>query len=208
MGKISLNLGRLPIPEKIARVRTIVTALTANPDFTSPTPTLAAVTSATDALETAAAKVQSTKASLKTDVSDQNVKEDALDGIMSQLVGYVQSIAGDDQTKIHSAGMDAKTAKGPAAPESTLPAALTPTAGDHDGEIDLSWDTVRQAKSYVIEVSLDPPTGTSWKHSAVSTKSRATITGLVPGTRYWFRVAAVSTGGQSGWSDPAMKIAP
>jgi hypothetical protein len=104
--------------------------------------------------------------------------------------------------------MDTKTPKGPAASEPTLPAALTPTAGDHDGEIDLSWDTVRQAKSYVIEVSPDPPTATSWKHSAVSTRSRVTITDLVPGTRYWFRVAAISTGGQSGWSDPAMKIAP
>ncbi|HEV7473405.1 MAG TPA: fibronectin type III domain-containing protein [Pyrinomonadaceae bacterium] len=42
----------------------------------------------------------------------------------------------------------------------------------------------------------------------MSTKSSFTVTGLTPGTRYWFRVAAVGAGGQSGWSDPASKIAP
>jgi len=41
-----------------------------------------------------------------------------------------------------------------------------------------------------------------------STKSTTTIDGLTSGTRYWFRVAAVAALGQSGWSDPATKIAP
>jgi fibronectin type III domain protein len=85
---------------------------------------------------------------------------------------------------------------------------LGATAGDHDGEIDLSWDTVDGAKSYVIEQSLDPPTVTSWGHAGVSTKSSAAINGLTSGTRYWFRVAAVNANGTSGWSDPATKIAP
>src|SRR2546421_5658761 len=81
-------------------------------------------------------------------------------------------------------------------------------AGDHDGEIDLSWDTVSGAKSYIIEQSGDPVTPTTWTHKGVSTKSSYTASGLTSGTRYWFRVAAVNNNGQSGWSDPAMKIAP
>jgi hypothetical protein len=89
-----------------------------------------------------------------------------------------------------------------------VPPALAATAGDHDGEIDLSWDTVAGAKSYVIEKSPDPPTPTSWAHAGVSTKSKMTISGLTSGTRSWFRVAAVGPSGQSGWSDPATKIAP
>lgn len=35
-----------------------------------------------------------------------------------------------------------------------------------------------------------------------------TISGLTSGVRYWFRVAAIGASGQSGWSDPATKIAP
>lgn len=207
MGKISLNIRNLPIPEKVARARTVKKSLDGNPNFTTPSPTLAVVTSATDDLEAAHAAVQSSKQKLKTDVSDQNDKEDAFDKIMSQLAGYVQSVAGDDEQKILSAGMDTKAAKSaPSVPN--VPPALNATAGDHEGQMDLSWDTVPQAKSYVIEVSLDPPTATSWKHASVSTKSTATISGLIPGTRYWFRVAAVGVAGQSGWSDPATKIAP
>lgn len=208
MSKISLNIRSLPIPEKVAKARTIITSLTDNPNFATPSPTLAVLTSATDDLETAAATVQTTKAQLKTDVSNQDDKEDFFDGVFSQLGGYVQSVAGDDETKIHSAGIDTKSAKGPTTSQPTLPQALTPTVSDHDGEIDLSWDPVPKAKSYIIEVSVDPPTQTSWQHGGVSTKSRFTVTGLTSGTRYWFRVAAVSSGGQSGWSDPAMKIAP
>ena len=92
--------------------------------------------------------------------------------------------------------------------KASTPMSLNVTNGDADGELDLSWEPVSGAKSYVIEISGDPPTNDSWKHAGVSTKSSWTATGLTSGTRYWFRVAAVSTGGQSGWSDPATKIAP
>ena len=88
------------------------------------------------------------------------------------------------------------------------PTGLESTIGDHDGQLDLSWDPVSGARSYVIEQSSDPPTTTGWTHAGVSTKSSTTVDGLRSGTRYWFRVAAVGPGGQSGWSDPSTTIAP
>ncbi|MEN3333054.1 MAG: hypothetical protein V7641_2419 [Blastocatellia bacterium] len=36
----------------------------------------------------------------------------------------------------------------------------------------------------------------------------ATVSGLPRGAKHWFRVAAGGASGQSGWSDPATKIAP
>ena len=80
------------------------------------------------------------------------------------------------------------------------PIALGATDVDQDGEIDLSWDTVKGAKS--LERSPDPPTAT-WVHETVSLKSSATVGGLASGTRYWFRVAAVMSSGQNGWNDPS-----
>ena len=100
------------------------------------------------------------------------------------------------------------SASASASAERSAPPSLTATFGDHDGEIDLTWDTVRGARSYVVERSPDPPTESSWTHAAVSTRSRTTIEDLTSGTRYWFRVAAVTATGQSAWSNPAMKIAP
>jgi hypothetical protein len=67
---------------------------------------------------------------------------------------------------------------------------------------------VTGARSYVIDKSTDPVTAASWSHAGVSAKSSYTAYGLTSGRRYWFRIAAVSNNGPSGWSEPATKIAP
>ncbi len=207
MSRIKLNLRSLTIPEKIARSQQIVAALTDNPNFNAPHPPLAQVSAAISELETATNAAQAARQDAKAKTAAQNAKEEALDKIMTQLVAHVESVAGDDQQLIMSAGLDVRAAATASATVSAPPA-LTATVGDHDGEIDLSWDTVRGARSYVVERSPDPPTESSWTHAAVSTRSQTTIEHLTSGTRYWFRVAAVTATGQSGWSNPAMKIAP
>jgi len=58
---------------------------------------------------------------------------------------------------IESAGMDLRDEPGPSTTPAQ-PAALSATAGDNDGTMDLSWDPVAAATSYVIEASADPPT--------------------------------------------------
>jgi hypothetical protein len=197
----------LTIPEKITRAQQIVAALTGNPNFTAPHPTLAEVTTAINELEAAANAAQAARYEARARTAAQSLKEEALVRIMSQLVAHVASVAGDDPDKVLSAGLDVRAASStPSAP--TTPPVLTATTGDHEGEIDLSWDTIRNARSYTIERSADPPTTDSWTHAEISIRSSITLEGLTSGTRYWFRVAAVTTNGQSPWSNPAMKIAP
>jgi fibronectin type III domain protein len=207
MAQIKLNFSRLSIPEKIARARQIVLSITGNAQFPTPQPALAAITAAATALEQAASDATIARQEAKAKTTIQNAKEDALDKLISQAAGYVTAIAGGDEQIIQSAGMDVRAAPGASAVPAQ-PQALGATAGDHDGQMDLSWDPVVSATSYVIETSPDPPTGTSWNHLGVSTKSSFTVTGLVSGSRIWFRVAAVNPAGQSGWSDPATKIVP
>lgn len=208
MPRIKLNFIRLPLTEKITRARQIVAALTGNASFPTPTPALALVISAIDDFETAFIATQAARQDAKAKTSDQQQKEDALDRIITQLASYVEAASGDNEVLIQSAGMDVRATPSVTTETPAAPSSLAATAGDRDGEIDLTWDTLFGARSYVIEKSGDPPTATSWSHSAVATKSRATIEGLTSGTRYWFRVAAINVNGQSGWSDPAMKIAP
>jgi hypothetical protein len=206
--KVKLNLRKLSVPEKVARARQMISALTGNPDFPTPSPTLAAATAVTDDLAQAFQDQEVAKQVAATKTAAKNELEDIFDRTFSQLGSYVESVAGDNEKLIKSAGMDTRAASVASGGKPGTPISLNITNGDADGEIDLSWDPVPSAKSYVIEMSLDPPTATSWKHSGVSTKSSQTVNGLVGGTRYWFRVAAVGTGGQSGWSDPATRIAP
>jgi hypothetical protein len=210
MARIKLNLRNLSIPEKLARAQQIVTALTGNSNFTSPHPPLAQVTAIIEDLEAASHAAQAARQEAKARTAAQNAKDEALDQTLTQLVAYVESVAGSNEELIMSAGLDVRGASGPT--HSTLipsvSISLTATAGDHDGEIDLSWDTVRGARSYVVQRSPDPPSESTWAHSGVSTRSRTTIEGLNSGTRYWFRVAAVTASGQSAWSNPVVKIAP
>lgn len=207
MPKVKLNLKSLSTSEKVEKAHLIVKALTGNSSFTTPQPALATVTTAANDLATAFSDAQAAKQTAVTKTSIMHDKESALEGLLRQLAAYVESVAGDDESMILSAGIDVKAA-GAQAPTAEAPLSLGATEGDHDGEIDLSWNPVKGAKSYVIERSADPPTASSWVHETVSSKSSVSVGGLVSGTRYWFRVAAVTSAGQSGFSDPATKIAP
>ena len=207
MPKVKLNIRNLSPLEKVAKARQIVTSLTGNASFTTPHPTLAQVTTGADDLESAYSDAQTARQAAQTKTSILRDKEDVLETLLRQIAAYIESVGGNDESTILSAGLDVRSAASPTiAP--TPPTALTATDGDEEGEIDLTWDKVKGAKSYVIERSPDPPTATSWGHATVVLKSSATINGLTAGTRYWFRVAAVLSSGQSGWSDPATKIAP
>ena len=209
MAKVKLNLRSLSPTEKTAKARQIISSLTGNPDFTTPHPPLAQVTAAADALDDAFADVQTAKQTVLTKSSILRERGDVLDGQLRQLASYIESISGDDESKILSAGVNVKSvASSSIATPFTAPTGLSAAEGDHDGEIDLNWDKARNAKSYVVERSVDPPTATSWTYETVSSKSSTTVIGLTSGTRYWFRVAAVVAGGQTGWSDPSTKIAP
>lgn len=208
MPRVKLNWKDLSIPEKLARAKQFINALTGNPNFPAPQPTLAQLSAAADALEAAAADAQAARAEAKTATSRQEQKEDTLDLLVTQLAAHVESVSGDDETKILSAGMDVRATGSPGSDTPSLPKGVALSEGDHAGELDAGWDSVTGARSYVVQMSVDPPTPTSWQPGPVVTRSHATLSGLTSGTRYWVRVAAVNANGQSGWSDPATKIAP
>ncbi|HKS30191.1 MAG TPA: fibronectin type III domain-containing protein, partial [Pyrinomonadaceae bacterium] len=165
------------------------------------------LTGAINDLESTHSAQQSAKQQAKALTTDLSEKEEILNSTLNQLAAYVESVSGGDEQKIQSAGMDVR-APGTATGALPAPDGLNATQGDMEGEIDLSWDKVDRARSYVIEQSTDPVTATSWQHAAVSTKSQTTIDGLTTGTKYWFRVAAVGPQGQGPWSNLAFKIAP
>ena len=82
------------------------------------------------------------------------------------------------------------------------------TPSDTEGGADMHWNPVDNNHGYVIQRSTDPNNAASWQQVANTSKSQTTVTGLVSGTKYWFRVAALGTGGTPGpFSDPANAIA-
>lgn len=208
MSKIKLNMRRLSVPEKIARAQQIVAALTGNPHFTAPHPTLAEVTAAIDELETAANAAQAARHEARMRTATQSSKEEALIQVLTQLVAHVESIAGDDEEMILSAGLEMRASN---ASQGGLPAApdtLTAEMGYQEGQVELAWKSVRGARSYVVEHCLDGQADAGWTHAGVTPRPAMYVEGLTSGTRYRFRVAAVSLNGQSPWSNHIVRTAP
>lgn len=207
MPRIKLNLRNLSIPDKVQKGRQIVTAMTNNANFSNPHPPLSDVTAALASLDQNYALLQAAKADVKAKATTQDDAEAKVDQILAQLAAYVESIAGNDEKIITSAGLATKASRSTPTFLSP-PQGLSATAGDHEGMIDLSWKKVPNARSYMIQISPDPPTAETWTHAAIATASNRTIENLASGKRFWFRVAAVGAMGQSGWSEPATKIVP
>ena len=206
MAKVKLALKDLTRDQLADKGDTIKTALTGNPNFTTPVPTPAAIGTAATTLRTKIAAINSTKAAAATAVADGDAAFKALADLIVQSGGYVQTTSGGDPVKIQSAGFDVASDGAPV--HMTKVANLSAAVGDSPGEIDLNWNPVSGAKSYEIQTSTTPDTESSWAFKETSTKSKATLNGLTSASKIWVRVRAVGANDKGGFSDPAESVVP
>jgi hypothetical protein len=207
MSKVKLELNKKNITEKTEYSKKVITQMTDNVNFISPNPSLISVSTATTNASVASGEVETARKTVQEKMSILNQQEGILDGFLTQLGAYVDNVSNGDEAIILSAGMDVQKDRTAA----RLPDKITSvnaTTGNNAGEIDLSWDKASNTKSYVVETALNGVNPLEWKHALVSTKSKAEITGLVTGTGYNIRIAAVGSAGQGPWSDPVVKVAP
>lgn len=136
--------------------------------------------------------------------ADRTTVEDAL----RVLAGQVHEVAQGDINVIHDAGMNGSTEAAPISMQQVQNLRLAPS--DHEGELLADWDSVRGARFYQVQVSLDttsPPT--NWQDKTTSTKARCRLNDtLVSGQRVWTRVRAIGANDEGAWSDPAVKTVP
>ncbi len=207
MAQVKTGLDGLNADETIALANTVKTAMTGNANFTTPTPPLATIGTAITTANTKIAAVNTIRAQLDTAMTDRDLAVAVVAGLVTQEGAYVQNTSGGDPLKIQSAGFEIRAA---AAPITLLQVmSLAATCADMEGNVDIQWDPVRGAKSYEIQITLDPNVPTSWAYKMGATKSSATIGGLTSGTKIWMRVRALGANNTTGaWSDPAAKIVP
>ena len=209
--KVSLGLKKFSAGDKVELARAIVLAMTGNSNFTTPVPALNVIATAATALDVA---LQNAQDRGKTKVALAHAAEADLDNLLTRLSLYVESVSNNDPARILSSGMNVKSGKTPPqlpdAPEN-----LSTAIGANEGEIKLNWDKAPGAKVYVIEQTDDPvvmDSGrsvgggnpapvTPWKLTVIVTRTNFTLTGLVSGRRYAFRVFAVGAAGYGAHSD-------
>ena len=191
--------------ETVASVtESIVAAMTGNANFATPAPTLASVSTKAAAVRAKKLAITGLESDLSTARTDLKTLIVDLKTDVYMLRDYVQDQADGDESKIHSAGMQIVGERQPVGP---MPAVqnLKVMISDMSGTLDAEWQTVAGSLVYLIETALNPE-GT-WTQATACSRSRCTITGLVPGTKYWVRVRAVGAAGLGPYSDVAYKIA-
>ncbi len=191
---VALGLSRLSVPKKIEKSRFIVTSMTGNVNFTTPSPPLATITTNTDALETANIAALGGGADDTANMHDQEV---VLDLSLKALGAYVEGIANatppSAEAIILSAGMAVKSKGGKVAHDFSVKATGNP------GEIKLTCQGVKRGTNE-FQMTTDPNTEASWARIYNGTRATFVKTGLISGTRYYFRATAINKNGQGPWS--------
>jgi hypothetical protein len=185
----------------------IVTGLTDNPAFPSPTVDLQTLQKAIDELNAAiTAQAQGGRAA----TAEKNNKQAALLRLVRKLKHYVEDNCNDDLAVLLSSGFQAAETTRTRTPLANT-AIVGLDFGTNRGEIVLKVKPVRRARVYEVRAAAlgaDNVPG-PWQAAGLFMDSRSiTIAGLTPGTTYAFQVRAVGgSTGYSDWSNPVSRMA-
>ena len=198
---VTLGLTRITPSALLVKARNMVTKLTGNLAFTTPTPALADVTAASDLLEAAINAHQLNPG--PGELIDREVAFEKLKGLLTDLAGYVQAASNGDLELIKSAGCTVRRSPSPVG-EMPMPKDVVAQNSLVRGRIEVRWRGVRGRSMYELEIcSSDPTIETNWKVLVLTTKNRHTLDGLVSDSVYYFRVKAIGTAGVGPLSDSA-----
>ena len=182
-------------PAVLAVTEAILRAMTDNPSFPSPTPSLAAVSAALADLRDAEV---ATRTRTRGTVATRNERRAVLVGLLVRLKAYVQGVADEDPEHagalIESAGMSVKKSAAPAKPVFQV------KPGAVSGFVRMAARSAGDRASY--QWAWSPDGGTTWRAAPATLQARTVLSGLPSGSRCSFRYRAVTTTGESDWSEP------
>ncbi|MBI2272112.1 MAG: fibronectin type III domain-containing protein [Bacteroidetes bacterium] len=197
MKKVVLKLKERSVPNKIDFARSVVLQMTGNPNFTTPNPALASITTAANDVDAAYVKALNGGPQ---DTADMRNKEAVLDQLLMAEGYYVEIIANEipatAEATILSAGMSVKQTG------SINISMLSVTQGSVPGSVKLRRKAEGRGVVYKWQMSDDPFSNASWKDAGEGSLASFEIVGLRPVTRYWFRVAVIDGNVQGEFSDP------
>jgi hypothetical protein len=194
----ALYLDRKPVLQVVADARHYVLNMTGNTYFTTPTPTLATITTGANNLEAAQKAAGNRTIGL---ISQRNLALKALEASLHDLANYVKVTAnqsGDPDlasTILASSGM----AERKFTPHK--PKVFSVTQGKLSGSVVLDTKAVAGGV-YIYQMSTDPNNAASWATVYTGKKVKFTKTGLTIGVRTYFRVAVIDKNVQGDFSTP------
>lgn len=174
-------------PALIVFVEAILVAMTGNPYFPDPTPSLGTVASALAVLRAANLERQT---GTRGTATARNAKQTPVVSLLGRLKAYVQGVADDDPE--HAAGLIES-------------AGMSVQKGGR--EIRLDARAVAREAAYEWAWSTDE--GKTWHLAPQTLSARAVLSDLPSGTTCWFRFRATTRkGGTSNWSNLVTFVVP
>lgn len=187
----------------IISVNGIIAAMTGNAHYTTPVPTLAAVTTALDEFTTAMADAVDGG---KTLTAIKNDKREALATLVRQLASYVQVTCDGDMAILLSSGFPTQKPQREPIGVLAAPRDLTVTFGARTGELRAAASPVFGAAIYNWQISTVTNPNVVVQ-TAQTTGANNTFTSLTPGVVYQVVVNAVGSAGPSNWTEPFQLMA-
>ena len=215
MNKIRRNWTRLPIGDRVASAQNVVACCTGNANVPPGTASFTALKTSTEAAAAAIELLTSLEAQVRVARADAAAKVDTMVGDLNTHGSFVEASTAGDIAKMLTTGYEVTgVADGPGtAAVMTQVRNLVLTAGDHDGEVDASWNSIPNTRLYQLQISTSttPADETQWKDYGVpQSRSSLALTGLVSGTRVWVRVRSLGAGDTppGAWSEYCHRMTP
>jgi hypothetical protein len=209
--KLITTFDHLNESDFLAKAGTIVTDLTANPNYPEPwavqVSTLAQLTAAYTAyLDSYHAAL--THDSLK--IALRNSARLALTEQLKALIPYLEMVAQGDTHILATTGYDLRKdlVRGGNADILAAPNDFRVTHGAKSGSFDIHLAKLPGAGSYEVQITQsDPALEGNWSHALTSlTAAHILLEGLIPGQAYWVRVRGIGTAGAGVWTEPVNLI--
>ena len=201
--KLTNGFNRISDADLRNRATQIVTAMTDNPHFPTPTPSVDAVREILDAYDDA---LDHCSEADRVKIAIKNQRRKTLENVLHTWGLFVLLNCDNDIAIAMSSGFNIAKTPSPA-PPITKPVAPVLESGINPGDLVSKGKPERGALVYLhqyateAEMQLD-----QWK-SQPSSKSTTVLKNLVPGTKYYCRIAVVGRKDQLVFSDVVSRIA-
>jgi hypothetical protein len=200
--KLSLSFTKYSDDGLETKAEGILSLMTGNSYFPAPVPPLADLQVALTAYQTSIVEAVTSD---KIKIANKRSCRIELETVLVQLGRYVMFVANGNELMLISTGFDLVKQPEPKVLEE--PGLVTVSNGISSGRLVVSIKRVKGAYSYLYQITPDPLLPNSTWTSMPLNRSTGIFENLVPGQKYWIRVAAVGAGTQIAYTQETWHIA-
>ncbi len=206
--KVKMDLTTRKTNDRVIYIENHINQMLGNASFTTPLPSSVDFLAQFTAYRNSVLAADAAETVWKDAIAQRDQQWGLMLATMNMRGAYVQAASNGNRQVIISSGLGVKN---PPSPVGTLhaPLGLRVDLNGTVGKMILNWSAVKDAKSYLVQRAI-VVNGVQSPWDLIEAGGRPTLTlnGMIVGTEYVFRVAAVGgSGGMSDWSAEVTRTA-